>query len=115
MGRSRLESTLDKQSRPSHERIETPVNDTDGRRFVPALRKAWESLQSEAFSELGQRIISGADLRAYLGKSLAARGERNRSVRAWNRLPPAARDAALLAAFPGESYSRTPPSIGGGN
>jgi hypothetical protein len=84
------------------------VND----RFVPALRRAWRTLEAEAFSELGRRAISGAELRAYLGKSLASRSEDNRSVKSWNALPPEERDAALVAAFPAESYTQTPPTNG---
>jgi hypothetical protein len=106
---------FDNLSRTDHERDEAAMNDTDGRRFIPALRRAWDALQAEAFSELGKRVISGEELRTYLGKSLGSRSERNRSVRAWNRLSPEAKREALTAAFPGDSYSRTLPADGSRN
>ncbi len=88
------------------------MNDAANDRFVPALRRAWQRLEAEAFSELGRDTISGTELRAYLKMSIGARGEKNRSVRAWNRLPEAAKSEALLVAFPERSYARTPPANG---
>jgi hypothetical protein len=88
------------------------MSDADIRRFVPALRRAWDSLQAEAFSELGKGAITGAELCAYLRRSIEGRSERNRTVRDWNRLPARAQAEALLAAFPAESYSRRPPPNG---
>jgi hypothetical protein len=91
------------------------MSDSDIRRFVPALRRAWAAMQAVAFGSMGRWVISGAELRAYLGGSLAIRDERNRSVRAWNRLSPEARAGALRAAFPDGPYPRTEPPNGGGN
>jgi hypothetical protein len=91
------------------------MSSTDGRRFVPALRRAWEAIRGRVHHELGKRVISGAELRAYLGESLAARGEPNRSVRAWNAMGPDVRGAVLRVAFPDESYALAPPANGDTN
>jgi hypothetical protein len=69
-------------------------------------------IRGKAYHELGKRVISGAELRAYLKESLADRDEPNRSVRDWNALEPGVRDAVLRVAFPDDSYALAPPSNG---
>jgi hypothetical protein len=88
------------------------MSSTDGLRFVPALRRTWENILGKAYHELGKRVISAAELRAYLRESLATRDEPNRSVRAWNALAPDERDAVLRVAFPDGSYALGPPANG---
>jgi hypothetical protein len=84
-------------------------------RFIPALRKAWSSMQTGAFFEMGKDEVTGAELRVFLLKSIETRSEKNRSVRAWNTLSPEAKDEALLAAFPNATYTReTIPEEGAG-
>jgi hypothetical protein len=91
------------------------MSGTDGLRFVPALRRTWEAIRGKAHHELGKRVISGTELRAYLRESLATRDEPNRSVRAWNAMEPGVRDAVLRVAFPDDSYALAPPADGGRN
>ena len=86
------------------------MSGTDGLRFVPALRRTWDNIRGKAHHELGRPVISGTELRAYLGESLAARGEPNRSVRAWNAMEPDVRDAVLRVAFPDDAYALAPPA-----
>jgi hypothetical protein len=86
------------------------MSSTDALRFVPALRRTWETLRGKAYYELGKRTISATELRAYLGESLAARDEPNRSVRAWNASEPDVQGEALRTAFPDGSYTLTPPA-----
>ena len=52
------------------------------------------------------------ELRDHLQKSIEGCSDRNRAVRAWNRLSPEAKREALLAAFPAETYCRRLPPNG---
>ena len=82
------------------------MSDDNKQRFIPALRRAGETRRGDAFAAMGKEEISGAELRAFVQKSIDSRSEQNRSVRDWNLLSPEAKAEAWVTAFPEATYRR---------